>query len=86
MTAEQTSQTITTVTGPASTIKPGDYLPPQPALHGTEHQDTGYQVGPDSRDITSSPVMSGRIMLFSRTARMLPLPETTPVTMHRLAA
>lgn len=83
VTTQQIAQPVTIVTGHASDVRPGDYLPPQSALHGTEHQANGFQVGPDTRDVTSSPVLSGRIMLFSRTARMLPLSETTPVTMHR---
>lgn len=76
-----------TLTGPAKdTIQPGDFLPPQPALHGTEHQATGYQVGTLPRDVTESPVLSGQVLLFAREAKMLALPEDTPVTVHRAAA
>lgn len=81
-----TTAGTTTLHAVAAEVLPGDYLPPQPALHGTPHRDTGYQVGAEDRDVTSSPVMSGKVMLFNRHTPMLALPETTPVTVHRPAA
>jgi hypothetical protein len=70
----------------ADAIQPGDYLPPQAALHGTPHQHTGYRVGPDAQDVLSSPATSGQILLFNRATPALFLPETTPVLVHRPAA
>jgi hypothetical protein len=49
----------------AEDIRPGDYLPPQPALHGSRFRDTGFQVGRSDRDVVRSlPVLSGRLLLY----------------------
>ena len=46
-------------------IKPGDYLPPQPALDGTGHQDAGFTVGDEGRDVLPGlAVTLGRMLLF----------------------
>lgn len=81
-----TMNSPTTLHAVAAEVRPGDYLPPQPALHGTPHQGSGYQVGPEDKDVTTSPVLSGKVLLFNRATPMLALPETTPVTVHRPAA
>ena len=49
----------------AKAILPGDYLPPQPLLHGTAWQESGFRTGgrPDAVRV-NLPVLSGRVLLF----------------------
>ena len=48
----------------AREIRPGDYLPPQRALHGTRFRDAGFVVGTSTRDVTQPAVLSGRMLVF----------------------
>jgi hypothetical protein len=48
----------------AREIRPGDYLPPQRALHGTPFRDEGFVVGSGARDVTQPAVLSGRMLVF----------------------
>ncbi len=49
---------------PAREIRPGDFLPPQRALHGTRFRDQGFVVGDSDRDVTEPAVLSGRMLVF----------------------
>ncbi len=48
----------------AREIRPGDFLPPQPALHGTRFRDLGFAVGGSERDVAELAVLSGRMLVF----------------------
>jgi hypothetical protein len=72
---------------PAPEVRPGDYLPPQAALHGTRWQETGFQVGPGGRDVrTDLPVASGTVLLFDRAGALRPIDRGNAVTVRRVAA
>ena len=68
---------------PASQIRPGDYLPPQRALHGTRFQRAGFAVGSAPRDVTELAVLSGRVLLFGPSGTLDSLPVTAEVTVCR---
>ena len=71
------------LTVPASRIAPGDFLPPQRALHGSRFQRDGFVVGPAPRDVTELAVLSGRVLLFGPSGTLDSLPVTTEVTVCR---
>lgn len=71
----------------AARIEPGDRLPPQPALHGTPWQTSGFTVGSDARDVlVDSPVLSGRVLLFGATGVLDSIRRTAVVEVERLAS
>ncbi len=68
---------------PATQICPGDYLPPQRALHGTRFQRDGFAVGSAPRDVTELAVLSGRLLLFGPSGTLDSLAVTAEVTVCR---
>ena len=68
---------------PATQVCPGDYLPPQRALHGTRFERDGFVVGSAPRDVTELAVLSGRVLLFGPSGTLDSLPVTAEVTVCR---
>ena len=68
---------------PATQICPGDYLPPQRALHGSRFQRDGFVVGSAPRDVTELAVLSGRVLLFGPSGTLDSLPVTAEVRVCR---
>jgi hypothetical protein len=49
----------------ARLIQPGDFLPPQRALHGTRYREVGFAVGGEGRDVVSGVAgLAGRMLLY----------------------
>lgn len=67
----------------ARDLRPGDFLPPQRALHGSRFQDTGFAVGRGERDVVEVAVLSGRMLLFGPRGTLDSLPVDAVVTVHR---
>ena len=68
----------------ARDIRPGDYLPPQRALHGTRFRDDGFVVGDGDRDVTQLAVLSGRMLVFGPHGTLDSLGVDTDVDVHRV--
>lgn len=72
---------------PATQIQPGDHLPPQPVLHGTRFQHSGFTVGPQDEDVRSDlPVMSGEVLLFDPAGVLRTIPRDSVVAVERREA
>jgi hypothetical protein len=68
----------------ALAIRPGDHLPPQPALHGTPYQQDGFTVGTDDRDVLAGiAVLPGRMLLFGPRGTLDSVAATAKVTVRR---
>jgi hypothetical protein len=67
----------------ARDIRPGDYLPPQRALHGTRFRDEGFVVGDRQSDVTDLAVLSGRMLVFGPRGTLDSLTVDTEVDVHR---
>ena len=67
----------------AREIRPGDYLPPQRALHGTRFRDAGFAVGGSDRDVTELAVLSGRVLVFGPQGTLDSLSVDTDVAVLR---
>ncbi len=67
----------------ARDLLPGDYLPPQPALHGTRFRRDGFVVGGSDRDILEPAVLSGRMLVFGPGGTLDSLGVDMPVTVQR---
>lgn len=68
----------------ARDIRPGDHLPPQPALHGTRYQQDGFTVGADDRDVVAgTPALPGRMLLFGPAGTLDSVTPDTHVTVRR---
>lgn len=68
----------------AREIRPGDHLPPQPALHGTRYQHDGFTVGHEERDVLAGmAVLPGRILLFGPSGTLDSVAANTKVTVRR---
>jgi hypothetical protein len=71
----------------ARDIAPGDYLPPQRALHGTRYQDDGFPVGDTERDVlTGLAVLPGRMLLYGPAGSLDSVAPDARVTVRRAAA
>ena len=68
----------------ARDLRPGDYLPPQRALHGTRFRDDGFVVGDSDRDVTHLAVLSGRMLVFGPRGTLDSLGVDTDVDVHRV--
>lgn len=68
----------------AREIRPGDYLPPQRALHGTRFRDDGFVVGDGDRDVTELAVLSGRMLVFGPHGTLDSLGVDTCVDVRRV--
>lgn len=67
----------------ARDLRPGDFLPPQRALHGSRFQDSGFPVGDAARDVVDVAVLSGRMLLSGPEGTLDSLPVGTEVTVRR---
>lgn len=69
---------------PARRIQPSDRLPPQPALHGTPWQESGFDVGGSEDDVLlSQPVVSGNVLLFGPDGVLSSVAGESVVTVER---
>lgn len=69
---------------PAYEIRPGDYLPPQRALHGTRWRASGFSVGERAEDVkVDLPVLSGKVLLFGAPGLLDSIPRRAVVTVRR---
>jgi hypothetical protein len=65
-------------------IEPGDFLPPQRALHGTRFRDSGFLVGDSARDVvTGLPVLHGRVLLYGPEGSLDSVRADAEVAVHR---
>lgn len=69
----------------AREIRPGDFLPPQRALHGTRYREAGFVVGTRDRDVAELAVLSGRMLVFGPAGTLDSLAVDTDVAVHRAA-
>ena len=67
----------------ARDLRPGDFLPPQRALHGTPYRDDGFVVGSSERDVTQPAVLSGRMLVFGPHGALASLAVDTDVEVRR---
>jgi hypothetical protein len=67
----------------AREIRPGDYLPPQRALHGTRFREIGFAVGGSDRDVAELAVLSGRMLVFGPLGTLDSLAVDTDVAVLR---
>lgn len=67
----------------AREIRPGDFLPPQRALHGTRYRDLGFAVGGSDRDVAELAVLSGRMLVFGPLGTLDSLAVDTDVAVLR---
>ena len=68
----------------AREIRPGDHLPPQPALHGTRYEQKGFTVGTADRDVLAGiAVLPGRVLLFGPSGSLDSVAANTHVTVRR---
>ncbi len=73
-----------TVDIPAHDVRPGDYLPPQRALHGTPWRERGFLVGGRPEDVRGNlPVLSGKVLLFGTAGLLDSISRHAVVTVHR---
>jgi hypothetical protein len=71
---------------PARLVRPGDHLPPQRALHGTRHQDVGFTVGAEARDVVAGVAgLAGRILLYGPAGKLDSLDLDSEVAVRRAA-
>ena len=69
----------------AREIRPGDFLPPQRALHGTRYREAGFVVGTEDRDVAELAVLSGRMLVFGPAGTLDSLAVDTDVAVRRPA-
>ena len=69
----------------AREIRPGDFLPPQRALHGTRYREAGFVVGSQDRDVAELAVLSGRMLVFGPAGTLDSLAVDTDVAVRRPA-
>jgi hypothetical protein len=68
----------------ARQIEPGDYLPPQAALDGTRHQQDGFTVGCEDRDVLPGlAVVPGRMLLYGPAGTLDSVSHDAPVAVRR---
>jgi len=68
----------------AREIEPGDYLPPQRALHGTRYQDDGFVVGDTPRDVVEGlAALPGRMLLYGPAGSLQSLAPDAEVAVDR---
>ena len=71
---------------PARHLRPGDFLPPQRALHGTPFRSDGFTVGADPSDVVAgTAALPGRMLLFGPTGVLRSLTPDATVTVRRAA-
>jgi hypothetical protein len=76
---------LTELRVPAREIRPGDFLPPQRALHGTRYREAGFVVGTQDRDVAELAVLSGRMLVFGPAGTLDSLAVDTDVAVRRPA-
>jgi hypothetical protein len=68
----------------AQSIRPGDFLPPQPCLAASAWADSGFRVGPLPRDVCADlPAGPGRVLLFGPLGVLSSLAPEDSVTVVR---
>jgi hypothetical protein len=71
---------------PARQLRPGDFLPPQRALHGTPFRSEGFTVGAEPSDVVAATAaLSGRMLLFGPAGVLRSLTLDATVTVRRAA-
>ena len=79
----QTEPGLTELLVTAREIRPGDFLPPQRALHGTRFRAAGFLVGSQDRDVAELAVLSGRMLVFGPDGTLDSLAVDTDVAVRR---
>jgi hypothetical protein len=82
---ERTDPGRTELRVPARDLRPGDFLPPQLALHGTSFREVGFVVGSQERDVAELAVLSGRMLVFGPDGTLDSLAVDTEVVVRRPA-